>query len=234
MRSKMYEILLLDFTNPGVENQRTVYERSQKLFMGSWCFSILTMYQSWSGDPLSTKVNQGILMLGFWFLTNWMFWSGKSSHTIARLCDSSLWILILIIHIHTIHHPVDLDDDQPVMARGVVPLSIYDCHARLLSLSKPSLTSSSSSSFPQSESKSWWWLRSDQSALWSESIRLRLPLVSCLCPLVHSNHLCFHYNHDENDDEEWWWWSLWYDDDGTHPHAIRVETNWTVGGKHLK
>ena len=27
MRSKIYEILLIDFTNPGVENQRTVYVR---------------------------------------------------------------------------------------------------------------------------------------------------------------------------------------------------------------
>jgi len=44
-----------------------------------------------------------------------------------------------------------------------------------------------------------------QSAFRSEPIRLGLALVSCLCPFVHSNH----------------------------PHSIRVETDWTVGGKHL-
>ena len=135
--------------------------------------------------------------------------------------SSTTMIMMIIDHDHHDGHHDHLDDDQPVMARGVVPLSIDDCHARLLSLGKLESKlqlASSSSSFPSS--KSWCW--SDQSALWSESIRLRLPLVSCLCPLVHSNHLCFHHYHDhetyddnENDSGDldglhaWWWWWFW-------------------------
>jgi len=121
MRSKLYEILLLDFTNPG----------ARELCMKG--------HKSCLWDP-----DVGIL--------------------VPHELDVLIWQVLA-------------HNCSPVMAGGVVPLSVDDRHARLLS----------------------------QSALRSESIRLRLSLVSGLCPLVHSNH----------------------------PHAIRVETNWTVGGKHL-
>ena len=44
--------------------------------------------------------------------------------------------MIIMIIDHDNRHHDHRDDDEPVMAGGVVPLSINDRHARLLSLGK--------------------------------------------------------------------------------------------------